>query len=127
MNSIKIKLSLIANLIAIFALIILGVVSFYFTKNSLHEATLREQTNLLKATQNIVEDFRSKNIIVLESLAKDIIDLPDYIINSEENLIQNAGPLLKNYRNSIGALAIFIGQSNGDNIVSDDISDQKKS
>ncbi|WP_144653562.1 methyl-accepting chemotaxis protein, partial [Campylobacter coli] len=126
MNSIKIKLSLIANLIAIFALIILGIVSFYFTKNSLHEATLREQTNLLKATQNIVEDFRSKNIIVLESLAKDIVDLPDYAINSEENLVQNAGPLLKNYRNSIGALAVFIGQSNGDNIVSDGISDQKK-
>ncbi len=125
MNSIKIKLSLIANLIAIFALIILGVVSFYFTKNSLYEATLREQTNLLKATQNIVEDFRSKNIVVLENLTKDIVDLPYYAINSEENLIQNAGPLLKNYRNSIGALAIFIGQSNGENIISDGISDQK--
>lgn len=35
MNSIKIKLSLIANLIAIFALIVLGIVSFYFTKTSL--------------------------------------------------------------------------------------------
>ncbi|MGJ9236601.1 hypothetical protein ACI2EB_06695, partial [Campylobacter jejuni] len=30
MNNIKIKLSLIANLIAIFALIVLGIVSFYF-------------------------------------------------------------------------------------------------
>ncbi|EAJ2846365.1 methyl-accepting chemotaxis protein, partial [Campylobacter coli] len=125
MNSIKIKLSFIANLIAIFALIILGVVSFYFTKNSLYEATLREQTNLLKATQNIVEDFRSKNIVVLENLTKDIVDLPYYAINSEENLVQNVGPLLKNYRNSIGALAIFIGQSNGENIISDEIADQK--
>lgn len=32
MNSIKVKLSLIANLIAIFALIILGVVKFLFYK-----------------------------------------------------------------------------------------------
>ncbi len=37
MNSIKIKLSLIANLIAIFALIVLGIVSFYFTKTSLKD------------------------------------------------------------------------------------------
>ncbi|EPT1889809.1 hypothetical protein ACVPD1_001195, partial [Campylobacter jejuni] len=35
MNNIKIKLSVIANLIAIFALIVLGIVSFYFTKTSL--------------------------------------------------------------------------------------------
>ncbi len=42
MNSIKIKLSLIANLIAIFALIVLGIVSFYFTKTSLYESTLNK-------------------------------------------------------------------------------------
>lgn len=33
MNSIKIKLSLIANLIAIFALIVLGIGKFLFYKN----------------------------------------------------------------------------------------------
>lgn len=49
MNSIKIKLSLIANLIAIFALIVLGIVSFYFTKTSLYESTLKNQTDLLKS------------------------------------------------------------------------------
>ncbi|EKM3482472.1 hypothetical protein PUS13_001001, partial [Campylobacter jejuni] len=54
MNSIKIKLSLIANLIAIFALIVLGIVSFYFTKTSLHESALNNQTDLLKVTQYIV-------------------------------------------------------------------------
>lgn len=49
MNSIKIKLSLIANLIAIFALIVLGIVSFYFTKTSLYESALKNQTDLLKS------------------------------------------------------------------------------
>lgn len=49
MNSIKIKLSLIANLIAIFALIVLGIVSFYFTKTSLYESTLKNQTAYLKS------------------------------------------------------------------------------
>ncbi|WP_215425101.1 cache domain-containing protein, partial [Campylobacter jejuni] len=126
MNSIKIKLSLIANLIAIFALIILGVVSFYFTKSSLYEAKIHEQVNLLRATQNVVEDFRSKNIAFVENLAKDITSLPYNAINSEEGLIQNAGPLLKNYRHSIGALANFIGQSSGENIMSDETSDKEK-
>lgn len=35
MKSIKLKISLIANIIAIVCLIILGVVSFIFTKKSL--------------------------------------------------------------------------------------------
>lgn len=49
MNSIKIKLSLIANLIAIFALIVLGIVSFYFTKTSLYESTLKIKLIYLKS------------------------------------------------------------------------------
>ncbi|MEA8956631.1 hypothetical protein QRY22_07945, partial [Campylobacter jejuni] len=56
MNNIKIKLSVIANSIAIFALIVLGIVSFYFTKTSLYESTLKNQTDLLKVTQSTVED-----------------------------------------------------------------------
>ncbi|WP_251817111.1 hypothetical protein [Campylobacter jejuni] len=51
MNSIKIKLSLIANSIAIFALSILSIISFYFTKDSLYQSTLYTETELLKATQ----------------------------------------------------------------------------
>ncbi len=51
MNSIKIKLSVIANSIAIFALSILSIISFYFTKDSLYQSTLYTETELLKATQ----------------------------------------------------------------------------
>ncbi|EOC4409107.1 hypothetical protein ACI368_001148, partial [Campylobacter coli] len=40
MNNIKIKLSIIANSIAIFALSILSIISFYFTKDSLYQSTL---------------------------------------------------------------------------------------
>ncbi|HHE9919880.1 TPA: hypothetical protein ACPHIK_000586, partial [Campylobacter jejuni] len=36
MNNIKIKLSVIANSIAIFALSILSIISFYFTEDSLY-------------------------------------------------------------------------------------------
>lgn len=57
MNNIKIKLSVIANSIAIFALSILSIISFYFTKDSLYQSTLYAETELLKATQNFYRGF----------------------------------------------------------------------
>lgn len=76
MNNIKIKLSVIANSIAIFALSILSIISFYFTKDSLYQSTLYTETELLKATQISIEDFRSRNISLLNTLEKDILKLP---------------------------------------------------
>ncbi|EJG3275747.1 methyl-accepting chemotaxis protein [Campylobacter coli] len=125
MNNIKIKLSVIANSIAIFALIVLGIVSFYFTKTSLYESTLKNQTELLKATQISIEDFRSRNISLLNALEKDILKLPYEALNSQDNIINNAGAILKYYRNSGNLLAVYIGLDNGENIVSDDLSEKK--
>ncbi|EJL7916583.1 methyl-accepting chemotaxis protein [Campylobacter jejuni] len=125
MNSIKIKLSLIANLIAIFALIVLGIVSFYFTKTSLYESTLKNQTDLLKATQISIENFRSRNISLLNALEKDILNLPYEALNSQDNIVNNVGAILKYYRNSGNVLAVYIGLDNGENIVSDDLSEKK--
>ncbi|EAJ1616742.1 methyl-accepting chemotaxis protein [Campylobacter coli] len=125
MNSIKIKLSLIANLIAIFALIVLGIVSFYFTKTSLYESTLKNQTDLLKVTQSTVEDFRSTNQSFTRALEKDILNLPYEALNSQDNIVNNVGAILKYYRNSGNLLAVYIGLDNGENIVSDDLSEKK--
>ncbi|EOC6463919.1 hypothetical protein ACI6F5_001258 [Campylobacter jejuni] len=75
MNNIKIKLSVIANSIAIFALSILSIISFYFTKDSLYQSTLYTETELLKATQISIEDFRSRNISLLNTLEKDILKI----------------------------------------------------
>lgn len=63
MNNIKIKLSVIANSIAIFALSILSIISFYFTKDSLYQSTLYTETELLKATQISIEDFKIQKYI----------------------------------------------------------------
>ena len=79
MNNIKIKLSVIANSIAIFALSILSIISFYFTKDSLYQSTLYTETELLKATQISIEDFRSRNISLLNTLEKDILKLSSNI------------------------------------------------
>ncbi|EMU6270262.1 methyl-accepting chemotaxis protein [Campylobacter coli] len=125
MNSIKIKLSLIANSIAIFALSILSIISFYFTKDSLYQSTLYTETELLKATQNSIEDFRSRNISLLNTLEKDILKLPYEALNSQDNIVNNVGAILKYYRNSGNLLAVYIGLDNGENIVSDDLSEKK--
>ncbi|HFF9578449.1 TPA: methyl-accepting chemotaxis protein [Campylobacter coli] len=125
MNNIKIKLSVIANSIAIFALIILSIISFYFTKDSLYQSTLHAETELLKATQISIEDFRSRNISLLNTLEKDILKLPYEALNSQDNIVNNVGTILKYYRNSGNLLAVYIGLDNGENIVSDDLSEKK--
>ncbi|EIS8300632.1 methyl-accepting chemotaxis protein, partial [Campylobacter coli] len=125
MNNIKIKLSVIANSIAIFALSILSIISFYFTKDSLYQSTLHTQTELLKAAQISIEDFRSRNISLLNALEKDILNLPYEALNSQDNIINNVGAILKYYRNSGNLLAVYIGLDNGENIVSDDLSEKK--
>ncbi|EAH5534748.1 methyl-accepting chemotaxis protein [Campylobacter jejuni] len=125
MNNIKIKLSLIANSITIFALSILSIISFYFTKDSLYQSTLYTETELLKATQISIEDFRSRNISLLNALEKDILNLPYEALNSQDNIVNNVGAILKYYRNSGNLLAVYIGLDNGENIVSDDLSEKK--
>ncbi|EGN8184613.1 methyl-accepting chemotaxis protein [Campylobacter jejuni] len=125
MNNIKIKLSLIANSITIFALSILSIISFYFTKDSLYQSTLYTQTELLKATQISIEDFRSRNISLLNTLEKDILNLPYEALNSQDNIVNNVGVILKYYRNSGNLLAVYIGLDNGENIMSSDLSEKK--
>ncbi|EGH2028449.1 methyl-accepting chemotaxis protein [Campylobacter coli] len=125
MNNIKIKLSVIANSIAIFALSILSIISFYFTKDSLYQSTLHAETDLLKATQISIEKFRSRNISLLNALEKDILNLPYEALNSQDNIVNNVGAILKYYRNSGNLLAVYIGLDNGENIVSDDLSEKK--
>ncbi|ECQ8057200.1 methyl-accepting chemotaxis protein, partial [Campylobacter jejuni] len=119
------KLSVIANSIAIFALSILSIISFYFTKDSLYQSTLYTETELLKATQISIEDFRSRNISLLNTLEKDILKLPYEALNSQDNIVNNVGVILKYYRNSGNLLAVYIGLDNGENIMSSDLSEKK--
>ncbi|EHP1536817.1 methyl-accepting chemotaxis protein, partial [Campylobacter jejuni] len=111
--------------IAIFALSILSIISFYFTKDSLYQSTLYTETELLKATQISIEDFRSRNISLLNTLEKDILKLPYEALNSQDNIVNNVGAILKYYRNSGNLLAVYIGLDNGENIMSSDLSEKK--
>ncbi|EJR8506791.1 methyl-accepting chemotaxis protein, partial [Campylobacter jejuni] len=107
------------------ALSILSIISFYFTKDSLYQSTLYTQTELLKATQISIEDFRSRNISLLNTLEKDILNLPYEALNSQDNIVNNVGAILKYYRNSGNLLAVYIGLDNGENIMSSDLSEKK--
>ncbi|EJY2776847.1 methyl-accepting chemotaxis protein, partial [Campylobacter jejuni] len=111
--------------IAIFALSILSIISFYFTKDSLYQSTLYTETELLKATQISIEDFRSRNISLLNTLEKDILKLPYEALNSQDNIVNNVGAILKYYRNSGNLLAVYIDLDNGENIMSSDLSEKK--
>ncbi|ELE4996222.1 methyl-accepting chemotaxis protein, partial [Campylobacter jejuni] len=104
---------------------ILSIISFYFTKDSLYQSTLYTETELLKATQISIEDFRSRNISLLNTLEKDILKLPYEALNSQDNIVNNVGAILKYYRNSGNLLAVYIGLDNGENIMSSDLSEKK--
>ncbi|EBD1722357.1 methyl-accepting chemotaxis protein, partial [Campylobacter jejuni] len=94
-------------------------------KDSLYQSTLYTQTELLKATQISIEDFRSRNISLLNTLEKDILNLPYEALNSQDNIVNNVGAILKYYRNSGNLLAVYIGLDNGENIMSSDLSEKK--
>ncbi|EAL9378188.1 methyl-accepting chemotaxis protein, partial [Campylobacter jejuni] len=102
-----------------------SIISFYFTKDSLYQSTLYTETELLKATQISIEDFRSRNISLLNTLEKDILNLPYEALNSQDNIVNNVGAILKYYRNSGNLLAVYIGLDNGENIMSSDLSEKK--
>ncbi len=91
----------------------------------MYQSTLYTETELLKATQISIEDFRSRNISLLNTLEKDILKLPYEALNSQDNIVNNVGAILKYYRNSGNLLAVYIGLDNGENIMSSDLSEKK--
>ncbi|EGK8076951.1 methyl-accepting chemotaxis protein, partial [Campylobacter lari] len=124
-SSLKLKLSLLANVFATLALIILGITSFIFTKNFLYQNELTRQTDILQVSKISLETFREENIKLVTHLEDSILEFSYEQLNSQEALIENIGPTLKAYRKASGVLAVFIGLDNGENIVSDNSSDKK--
>ncbi|EKD8594203.1 PDC sensor domain-containing protein, partial [Campylobacter lari] len=124
-SSLKIKLSLLANIFAALSLIVLGIISFIFTKNFLYENELKRQNDILQVSRISLETFRENNIKLINHLEESVLELPYEKLNSQEDLIENLGQMLKSYRKASGVLATFIGLDNGENIVSDNSSDSK--
>ncbi|AJC92900.1 Cache sensor-containing MCP-domain signal transduction protein [Campylobacter subantarcticus LMG 24377] len=125
MKSIKIKISLIANIIAIVCLIILGVISFIFTKKALNHEVVKAETNYVKTAEKSMRDFKNSNIHSLEKLSQAILKFPYSELNTQEKLMDNTGNLLKTIRDMNNYLAVYIAQPNGELIVSDPDTDSK--
>ncbi|SUX25982.1 methyl-accepting chemotaxis protein [Campylobacter upsaliensis] len=126
MKSVKLKVALIANLIAVACLVILGVITFMFVKEALFEEVLKAEINYVKTAKNSIETFKTRNSSALEKLAKSILKRPIEQLNNQEALMRYIGEDLKDLRDSGGFLAVYIAQPNGELIVSDPVSDAKK-
>ncbi|QKF80048.1 Cache sensor-containing MCP-domain signal transduction protein [Campylobacter armoricus] len=125
MKSIKLKISLIANIVAIVCLIILGIISFIFTKKALNHEVVKAETNYVKTAESSIREFKDFNTQTLKKLSEAILKLPYSGLNSQEKLMENTGKILKTYRDINNYLAVYIAQPNGELIVSDPDSDSK--
>ncbi|HEO8768925.1 TPA: methyl-accepting chemotaxis protein [Campylobacter jejuni] len=125
MKSVKLKVSLIANLIAVVCLIILGVVTFMFVKQAIFHEVVKAETNYVKTAKNSMESFKARNSLALESLAKSILKHPVEQLDSQDALMHYVGKDLKNFRDAGRFLAVYIAQPNGELVVSDPDSDAK--
>ncbi|EGD5420697.1 methyl-accepting chemotaxis protein, partial [Campylobacter jejuni] len=125
MKSVKLKVSLIANLIAVVCLIILGVVTFIFVKQAIFHEVVNAEINYVKTAKNSIESFKARNSLALESLAKSILKHPIEQLDSQDALMHMLGKDLKNFRDAGRFLAVYIAQPNGELVVSDPDSDAK--
>ncbi|HDZ4981243.1 TPA: PDC sensor domain-containing protein, partial [Campylobacter jejuni] len=126
MKSVKLKVALIANLIAVVCLVILGVITFMFVKQAIFYEVVKAETNYVKTAKNSMESFKARNSLALESLAKSILKHPVEQLDSQDALMRYVGKDLKNFRDAGRFLAVYIAQPNGDLVVSDPDSDAKK-
>ncbi|EIU4403581.1 PDC sensor domain-containing protein, partial [Campylobacter jejuni] len=125
MKSVKLKVSLIANLITVVCLIILGVVTFIFVKQAIFHEVVNAEINYVKTAKNSIESFKARNSLALESLAKSILKHPIEQLDSQDALMHYVGKDLKNFRDAGRFLAVYIAQPNGELVVSDPDSDAK--
>ncbi|WP_244985446.1 methyl-accepting chemotaxis protein [Campylobacter novaezeelandiae] len=125
MSSVKFKISLIANIVAIVCLIVLGIVTFYFSKEALGKAELKSQSNVLKVAQESIINFQKNNSKTLKNFENRILKLSYDQLNNQQSLMENIGDDLKFLREAGGFLAAYIAQPDGELVVSDTDSDAK--
>ncbi|EAK0980537.1 methyl-accepting chemotaxis protein, partial [Campylobacter lari] len=124
MKSIKLKVSLIANTIAIFCLIILGVITFIFVKQALFDEIVKSEQNRLVSTKSLMEEFRENTTTTLKKLSETILRHPYSELNTQESLIQNVSSQLRAFRDAGGFLTVYLAQPDGEVILTNAESDK---
>ncbi|EAI4484201.1 methyl-accepting chemotaxis protein, partial [Campylobacter lari] len=123
---IKLKISLIANIIAIVCLISLGITTFYFVKDALLKNTIEAQTNYLKSSKDLMNDFKTSTERSLQNLSRAILKHPLYKLKDEESVLASLAVELKAFRDSGGFLGVYVGMPSGELITSDPRADEKQ-
>ncbi|ECK1938703.1 methyl-accepting chemotaxis protein [Campylobacter lari] len=123
---IKLKISLIANIIAIVCLISLGITTFYFVKDALLKNTIEAQTNYLKSSKDLMNDFKTSTEKSLQNLSRAILKHPLYKLKDEESVLASLAVELKAFRDSGGFLGVYVGMPSGELITSDPRADEKQ-
>lgn len=70
MKSVKIKVSLIANLIAIVCLIFLGIITFIFVKDEVFNQVVKSESNYVRTAKNSMEAFKARKPQLLKAWLK---------------------------------------------------------
>ncbi|BEK30776.1 methyl-accepting chemotaxis protein [Campylobacter jejuni] len=125
MKSVKLKVTLIANLITVVCLVILGVITFMFVKQAIFHEVVNAEINYVKTAKNSIESFKARNSLALESLAKSILKYSVEQLDNQDALMHYVGKDLKKFRDAGRFLAVYIAQPNGELVVSDPDSDAK--
>ncbi|MBX0682357.1 PDC sensor domain-containing protein, partial [Campylobacter jejuni] len=125
MKSVKLKVTLIANLITVVCLVILGVITFMFVKQAIFHEVVNAEINYVKTAKNSIESFKARNSLALESLVKSILKHPVEQLDNQDALMHYVGKDLKKFRDAGRFLAVYIAQPNGELVVSDPDSDAK--
>ncbi|EKN7391528.1 PDC sensor domain-containing protein [Campylobacter lari] len=120
------KISLIANIIAIVCLISLGITTFYFVKDALLKNTIEAQTNYLKSSKDLMNDFKTSTERSLQNLSRAILKHPLYKLKDEESVLASLAVELKAFRDSGGFLGVYVGMPSGELITSDPRADEKQ-
>ncbi|MBK1971395.1 PDC sensor domain-containing protein, partial [Campylobacter sp. TTU_617] len=123
--SLKFKVSLVANLIAIFCLGLLGIITYIFINKSIYHEVVNAETNYIKVAKNSMINFSKNNSDTLENFSKRILSFSYNQLNNQQALMENIGDDLKLLREAGGFLAAYIAQPDGELVVSDTDSDAK--
>ncbi|PZT48558.1 hypothetical protein B6S12_03570, partial [Helicobacter valdiviensis] len=124
MNSIKIKVSLIANFIAIVCLLILGIVTFIYVKQVVLDEAIEEETNYIRTANALVVNFDKGNQGIIVRIKDSILTQKDIgVFNSIESIQAEFDNALYEVRNSLGLLGVYIAHPSGEIVVSNDSSD----
>ncbi|TKX28056.1 methyl-accepting chemotaxis protein, partial [Campylobacter estrildidarum] len=123
--SIKIKMSLIANIVAIICLLALGIVTFIFVKDALIDQEISAQTNYVRTAKSSMQNYNEVKLAVLKELSNSLNKLPLSSFSDENSILHSAGLIFQNHRKAGDLLAAYIGLPNGEYIGSDPRSDKK--